>query len=305
MKVYSDSRNRLIIVAVCLSGLLPACNSRAKQNEKLQKQSNAKLKEAADLLAGIRDVEGAKSAEPRLRQTLDEMNKINSQLSKSYDPEDVDSSERPAMTEAVAQGIAEMQRLVAESLRISQIPGVAAALGDTWDRLPSAMMLKRRGSSQNRNFDFPGSLSRFAPLYGKMSPEAPRMDQSLNSVVARLQHLAAAEGRQCAGPRTVAALYISARFRGDRTAHLALWLDGAGHLPANSRQRPGRRGCFSGHVSGSGSQGAHGSQAVARRLAAPGGVSRRAANSIAEGIAKQERKGRRATRRDMGGRCCE
>ena len=52
------------------------------------------------------------------------------------------------MTEAVAQGIAETQRLNMETLRISKNPEVVAALGATWKKLPSVMMLEAMGGIQ-------------------------------------------------------------------------------------------------------------------------------------------------------------
>ena len=134
------------VLFFCLVLLLPACNSRAKQNERLQKEWNAKCKEAADLLAGISDPAGAKATEPKLRQALEQMAKAGEKLDKTYDPENVHGSDAEKMTEAVAQGIAEMQRLMTESLRISKIPGVTAALGDTWKMLPASIMLKAQGT---------------------------------------------------------------------------------------------------------------------------------------------------------------
>ena len=65
---------------IFLAGLavfLPACSRRATENERLQKQWNAKCKEAADLLAGVTDVASAKAAEPRLKIVLQEMAKLD------------------------------------------------------------------------------------------------------------------------------------------------------------------------------------------------------------------------------------
>lgn len=135
----------MLVLLACVAAALPACNSQAKQNERLQKEWNAKCKEAADLLAGINDPASAKAAEPKLRQVMEQMAKTGEKLDKTYDPENVHGSEAEKMTEAVAQGIAEMQRIMTESLRISKIPGVTAALGETWDMLPASALVKAGG----------------------------------------------------------------------------------------------------------------------------------------------------------------
>src|SRR5207253_641811 len=100
----------------------------------------------ADLLAGITDVPSAKAAEPKLRAALQELEKINEQLDKSSDPEDLNQREARRMMEEVAKGIAAMQQLNTETLRVSKIPGASAALGDTWAKLPSVAMLEASGA---------------------------------------------------------------------------------------------------------------------------------------------------------------
>jgi seryl-tRNA synthetase len=134
----------LILAAICIT--LPACKSRQAQNEKLQRQWNAKTKEAADLLATVKDVPTAKAAEPKLKAVLQELNALGSQLDESYDPENVPASESEKMTKEVAEGIAETQRLNAETLRISKSPEVVAALGETWRKLPSVFLLEASGA---------------------------------------------------------------------------------------------------------------------------------------------------------------
>ncbi|HLW65906.1 MAG TPA: hypothetical protein VKS79_11340 [Gemmataceae bacterium] len=139
---------RLLFILVAVCTLLPACTSRRAQNEKLQRQWNAKCKEAADLLASVKDVPSAKAAEPKLKSVLQELDAVGNQLDKSYDPENVDAIESRAMAKEVAEGIAEMQRLNAESLRISESPELVAALGESWKKLPVAMMLEAGSALQ-------------------------------------------------------------------------------------------------------------------------------------------------------------
>jgi len=134
---------RVLLVFLALIG--PACGRRLASNEKLQKQWNSKCKEAADLLAGVTDVGSAKAVEPKLKAVLQEIDTINSQLEKSYDPENVSHDEARGMMKEVANGIGEMQRLNGEALRISKKPDLVAALGDTRKMLPMAPVLDAGG----------------------------------------------------------------------------------------------------------------------------------------------------------------
>jgi hypothetical protein len=138
---------RTIVVALTVVCLMQsACNSQGAHNVKLQRQWNAKTREVADLLAGVKDVPSAKAAGPKLNTVLQELDAINSQLDKSYDPENVDAGELGKMTKEVAEGIAETQRMNVETIRISKSPDVVAALGDTWRKLPSVFMLEASGA---------------------------------------------------------------------------------------------------------------------------------------------------------------
>lgn len=146
MNAYvSGLRVPLLILLACVLVFLSACNRRAKQNERLQKEWNAKCKEVADLLASINDPASAKTAEPKIRQAMEQMAKVGEKLETSYDPENATGSEAEKMTEAVGQGIVEMQRMMSESVRISKIPGATAALGDTWNMLPASALLENHG----------------------------------------------------------------------------------------------------------------------------------------------------------------
>ena len=129
------------VLLVCLAAFVPACGRRQANNENLQKQWNAKCKEAADLLTGVTDVGSAKAAESKLKVVLRELDEINNQLEKSYDPENVSHGEARGMMKELANGIGEMQRLNAETLRISKNTDLVAALGGTWKLLPMAPTL--------------------------------------------------------------------------------------------------------------------------------------------------------------------
>jgi hypothetical protein len=140
-----------LALVVCLVVLVPACNRRAAQNQRLHKEWNAKCKEIADLLVGVTDVRSAKAAEPKLKAALREMEKLNAQLDKNYDPEDVDPGDSPKMTKAVAEGIVEFQRLMTETMRIGMDPELTAALGETWKQLPTAAIIEANKKFPGRN----------------------------------------------------------------------------------------------------------------------------------------------------------
>jgi hypothetical protein len=127
---------------------LPACDSRQTQEIKLQRQWNAKVRETADLLAGVTDVPSAKAAEPKLKQMLQELTAIGKQMDKTADPESEGGGESAKLTQAVAEGIAEAQRLNAETLRISKNPEMVTALGESWKKLPIAMIQEAAGAIQ-------------------------------------------------------------------------------------------------------------------------------------------------------------
>jgi hypothetical protein len=128
----------------CLVLFVAGCMPQS-QNVRLMKQWAAKCKEATDLLAGVKDVPGAKAAEPRLKKLLAEMDKIQAQLEKTYEPSDVDPSEEHGATKASSESIVQMQRLLAETLRIGKDPQLTAALGDAWNQLPSKHLLDATG----------------------------------------------------------------------------------------------------------------------------------------------------------------
>jgi hypothetical protein len=121
----------LLLVTV----LLPACNLQQAQAIALMKQWSAKCQEAADLLAGVKDAGTAKAAAPRLDVLIQEMDKLQEQIDRVYDPTEVDPGDEKAVMEEVGQNIVQMQRLMAEVVRIGQRPELTAALGKSWDRL--------------------------------------------------------------------------------------------------------------------------------------------------------------------------
>lgn len=138
---------RALILVYAILTLLSGCGGQA-HNVRLLKQWNAHCKEAADLLAGVKDVASAKASRPRLEELLKAMDDVQVQLDESYDPEDVDFADQSAITEQAALGIAEMQRLVAESVRIAQHPELKAELGETWQQLSMGGLLDKPGMGQ-------------------------------------------------------------------------------------------------------------------------------------------------------------
>ena len=130
----------LAALAVALPGCMPQ-----SQNIWLLKQWNVKCQEAADLMAGVKDVPSAKAAEPRLVKLLAEMDKIQERLEKTYDSSDVDPSEERGAREQGTEGIVQMQRLLVETMRIGKQPELTAALGEAWNRLPSKHLLDATG----------------------------------------------------------------------------------------------------------------------------------------------------------------
>jgi hypothetical protein len=130
------------IAALLVSG----CSVGPTQNTRLFKQWNAKCKEAADLLETITDVPTAKAAAPKLKAVMEELGKLNEKLERSYDPEDVDIAAMPGTTKQVGEGIAQMQRLMMESVRIGKDRELRAALGDAWQYLPAAAMMDAQGN---------------------------------------------------------------------------------------------------------------------------------------------------------------
>src|SRR5262245_16142918 len=126
--------------------LLAGCSLPQAQNTRLLKNWAAKCKEAADLLATVKDEPSAKAAKPKIIKLMKEMDKLNEQLDSSYDPEDVGVIATPGVTRHLGEGIGEMQRLMEESLRIGQNPELRAALGEAWNCLPAAAMLDAAGN---------------------------------------------------------------------------------------------------------------------------------------------------------------
>ena len=135
----------LLLALTALSIFLPACGGGQALNVRLLKQYKDKCKEAADLLAGVKDVPSARATLPRLKAAVQAMDDAQAQLDESYDPTEVDPWDESAVDEQAYGGIAEMQRLIAESARIAKQPEIKAALGETWDRLSMGGLLDKPG----------------------------------------------------------------------------------------------------------------------------------------------------------------
>jgi hypothetical protein len=117
----------LIALAGCRFGDPPAA--------RLIRQSTLKCQEAADLLAGVKDAAAAKAAAPRLKKLVDEIDRINEQIERIYDPSEVDPADEPAIHAELPESIAQMQRLMTEASRIRQEPALVEALGEAGKRL--------------------------------------------------------------------------------------------------------------------------------------------------------------------------
>jgi hypothetical protein len=136
----------------CLAGLLVillfslGCDAGRSQNTRHLKTWTAKCKEAADVLETIKDVPSAKAAAPKLKIVMQELHKLDAQIETTYDPEEVDFVDSPRMTKQVGEGIAEMQRMMLESVRVGRDPELRAALGDTWQLLPAEAMMDAQGN---------------------------------------------------------------------------------------------------------------------------------------------------------------
>ncbi len=132
----------MIVALVVGTVAVPACAPPRASNSRLFKQWNAKCKEAADLLETVKDVPSAKAAAPQIAAAMREIQKIDAQLEKFYDPEDVDFDDTPRVTKQVAEGIGQMQRLMVECVRVGKDPEMRAALGEAWQLLPAAAMME-------------------------------------------------------------------------------------------------------------------------------------------------------------------
>ncbi len=139
--MFRHSRGKLMLVAALLIGAA-GCAPRQGANTRLFKQWNAKCKEAADLVATVKDVPTAKAAAPKIAAAIRELDEISGTLEDSYDPTEVDFRDAPRVDKQVGEGIVEMQRLMTESLRVGKDPEMKAALGDAWNLLPVADMME-------------------------------------------------------------------------------------------------------------------------------------------------------------------
>jgi hypothetical protein len=126
--------------------MLPACNLRHMQAVSLMKQWGAKCKETADLLAGVKDAASAKAAAPRLDTLVKEMDKLQEQIDRVYDPTEVEPGDERAVMEEVGLNIVQMQRLMIEVGRVGKEPEITEALGDAWKRLSFIDVLNQPGA---------------------------------------------------------------------------------------------------------------------------------------------------------------
>ena len=144
--MYPNRAMRLARISLLFALLAAGCSLQQARNNQLLKQWAAKCGEAADLLKTVQDVPSAKAAGPKLKVVLEELNRINGLLEESDDSEDVDLLSQRSTVEHVGQGIAEMQRLMEESLRIGKNRELREALGESWELLPAAALLDEEGN---------------------------------------------------------------------------------------------------------------------------------------------------------------
>lgn len=137
-----------VVFAVVLVLSLAGCDIGRRQNAGLMGKWTAKCKDAADLLASIKDVPSAQLAKPKLKVALQELTEIDEQVQRLREAEEgeyIPEARLKHEMKQVAEGIAEMQRLSIETQRISKQPELKEALGDTWDELPSVAILEAAG----------------------------------------------------------------------------------------------------------------------------------------------------------------
>jgi hypothetical protein len=135
----------LMALMLILTLDLVGCDIGRRQNAGLMGKWTAKCKDAADLLASIKDVPSAQLAEPKLKVALQELAEIDEQVQRLREAEEgeyIPEARLQHEMKQVAEGIAEMQRLAIETQRISKQPELKEALGDTWKELPSVAILE-------------------------------------------------------------------------------------------------------------------------------------------------------------------
>ena len=148
MKRSPNSCWWVVVFVVVLVMSLAGCDIGRRQNAGLMGKWTAKCKDAADLLASIKDVPSAMLAEPKLKVALQELAEIDEQVQRLREAEEgeyITETRLKHEMKQVVEGIAEMQRLTLEMQRIRKQPELKEALGDTWKELPSVAILEANG----------------------------------------------------------------------------------------------------------------------------------------------------------------
>lgn len=119
-----------------MSLLFAGCSSHYSTRVTLTRQITAATKEAADLLATVKDEPTAQAAAPKLRAVCDRMEKLTEQFD-AFDTENeiYMGEQEQKVLEEHARWIAEEIRRMQEQARISRIPEARAGLGDVWMQL--------------------------------------------------------------------------------------------------------------------------------------------------------------------------
>jgi hypothetical protein len=75
-----------------------------------------------------------------------EMDKLQEQIDRVYDPTEVEPGDERAVMEEVGLNIVQMQRLMIEVGRVGKEPEITEALGDAWKRLSFIDVLNQPGA---------------------------------------------------------------------------------------------------------------------------------------------------------------
>lgn len=111
----------VMLLAACLSG----CGD---THESLAQEQVSAMKDMVATLEGVKDVDSARAAKPRLKALSERMNKINEKMSKLKMPTE---AQRKAMEAKHGQEMEQlMQKFVGAAMRIQFNPQIQAELAD-------------------------------------------------------------------------------------------------------------------------------------------------------------------------------
>ena len=128
----------LLLCSFCLLAVLsqPGCESAVATRKRLVGEATKTTTAITDVLVTVKDEATAKAAAPKLEPLVDRLERTSAQLDEvdlALENEFHMASEKEL--EKFGQWMAEHSRLMQEELRVAQIPGATAALGEPWQRL--------------------------------------------------------------------------------------------------------------------------------------------------------------------------